>query len=69
LGFRVLLQIRKCRTVSRRFRTETTILDLVKEARCYVVSESPQTPKTADYGPTQGQSVWDYVAEKDVGKL
>jgi len=69
LGFRVLLQIRKCRTVSRRFRIEKTTLDLITEARCCVVSESPHTPKTADYSPIEGPSIWDYVAEKDVGKL
>ena len=69
MGFSILLPIRKCGTVSRRFRIETTILDLITEARCCVDSESPQTPKTADYGPTHGPSIWDYVAEKDVGKL
>ena len=69
MGFRVLLQIRKRGTVSYRFRIETTIIDLITEARCCVVSESTQTSKTADYGPTHGPSIWDYVAKKDVGKL
>jgi hypothetical protein len=69
LGFRVLLQIRKCGNVSRRFRVETINIDLITEARCCVVFELTQTRKTADYGPTNGPSIWDYVAEKDVGKL